>query len=84
MGASAKAPGYSTHEIKVLACNQRQGLGELQQPHELHLGNAVTLDIALRRLDRPVASEKLDVSKGATSPVHQPGRIGDEGAPSGM
>ena len=51
---------------------------------KLALGISVAVDVPLGRLDRPVASEQLDVAQRATDPMNQPRRPGDERPPSGM
>jgi hypothetical protein len=51
---------------------------------QLALHIAVTVDVPLSCLDRPMTSEQLDISQRTTGLVRQPRRPGNERSPSGM
>ena len=59
-------------------------LGIMPSNHrdELALHFSVAIDVALGGLERPMASEQLDIPQGGTGFVDEPRRPGDERPPS--
>jgi hypothetical protein len=59
--------------------NSRRGdHGCLNHRYQFALRVAVTTDVALGRLDRPMTGQQLDIAQRAVSFVHQPGCTCDE------
>src|SRR4051794_10193781 len=52
----------------------------LDQRHEPALGLGVAIDVALRRLNRAMASEKLNIPQTAAGQSNLAGRLSDEAA----
>jgi hypothetical protein len=56
----------------------------LDQRYKPPLGVAIAVDVSLRRLNRSMASQKLNVTERTTSLVDDPGCPRNECSPTGM
>jgi hypothetical protein len=63
-----------------LNCGAVGGHAHSNQRYELALGIGVAVDVPLGGLDRPVASEQLDIAQRTPGLVHQPSRPSNESA----
>ena len=67
--------------FRVVREEERRGCSpRLDQRHQPALSLSVTIDVALRRLDRAMASEQLHIAQAPAGQSDLAGRLGDEAA----
>src|ERR1700712_666159 len=79
--------GAGRHGVKAFAgavASERGRSSALQKRDKAVLPAGVAVDVAFRRLDRPVTRKQLDVAQTAAGAVNVASRRRDEGAPPRM